>query len=127
MPNNNHLPPLVRLYKAAGYSWKGLRSTFKHEQAFRQELAVLVLVVPLGLWLGTSGLECALLIGSWLLVIIVEILNSSIEAVVDRVGTERHKLAGRAKDMGSAAVLVAILFALVIWLGILLDHYWIMG
>jgi diacylglycerol kinase (ATP) len=127
MPNNNHIPPLERLRKAAGYSWKGFRSTFKHEQAFRQELVVLLLVIPLGLWLGSSGAERSLLIGSWLLVIIVELLNSSIEAAVDRMGEERHKLAGRAKDMGSAAVMTAILAAAMIWLLILADHYWLMN
>jgi diacylglycerol kinase (ATP) len=123
MPNNNHLPPLQRLRNAAGYSWKGLRSTFKHEQAFRQELAVLVIVVPLGLWLGNTGVEKGLLIGSWLVVMVVELLNSAIEAVVDRVGTEHHKLAGRAKDMGSAAVFMALILAALIWLLILADHH----
>jgi diacylglycerol kinase (ATP) len=121
MPNNNQLPPLERLRRASIYSWKGLRSTFKHEQAFRQEVGVLILVLPLGLWLGESGIERALLVGSWLLVMIVELLNSSIEASVDRVGTEHNKLAGRAKDMGSAAVMVALIFAAIIWICIIFD------
>ncbi len=106
---------LLRAWRALGYSLRGLRAALRHESAFRQELALGLALVPLGLWLGANGVEKALLAGSWLLVLLVELLNSAIEAVVDRVGAERHELSGRAKDMGSAAVLLAILLAVLVW------------
>ena len=106
---------LLRAWRALGYSFRGLRAALRHESAFRQELALGLALIPLGLWLGANGVEKALLAGSWLLVLLVELLNSAIEAVVDRVGAERHELSGRAKDMGSAAVLLAILLAILVW------------
>jgi len=106
---------LKRIAKAAQYSWQGFRASYKHEEAFRQEVFLLIVGVPLALWLGDSAVEKALMIGALLLVLIVELLNSAIEAVVDRTGMERHKLSGRAKDMGSAAVTLALLNALMIW------------
>jgi len=106
---------LTRLFKAAQYSWQGIRACYKHEEAFRQEVWVLAVAVPLALGLGDSGLEKALMIASILLVIIVELLNSAVEAVVDRTGREPHKLSGRAKDMGSAAVTLSIINALLVW------------
>ncbi|RMG34726.1 MAG: diacylglycerol kinase [Gammaproteobacteria bacterium] len=106
---------LLRAWRALGYSLKGLRSCFKHESAFRQEVAIALVVLPLGLWLGEGGVEKALLAGSWLLVLIVELLNSAIEAAVDRFGPEHNELVGRAKDIGSAAVFIAILQALLMW------------
>ena len=111
---------LRRLIRASGYSWAGLRAACRNEAAFRQELALCLLLVPLGLWLGEDGVERALLVGSLLLVLMVELLNSAIEAVVDRVGAEHHELSGRAKDMGSAAVLVALLNVVVIWVLVLI-------
>jgi diacylglycerol kinase (ATP) len=110
---------LGRIVRALGFSLQGLGAVWRHEAAFRQEVLVAVLLVPLGLWLGTNGVERALLVGSWLLVMIVELLNSAIEAVVDRVGTESHELSGRAKDVGSAAVLVAIALAVLVWVLVL--------
>lgn len=110
---------LTRMIKAAGYSWKGLSSTFKHEAAFRQELMAMLILVPLALWLGDTGLERALLLGSLLLVLIVELLNSSVEAAIDRIGEELHPLSARAKDMGSAAVFLAIAHAVVVWMLVL--------
>ncbi|WP_020395527.1 diacylglycerol kinase [Thiolinea disciformis] len=107
---------LTRLIKAGQYSWQGIKAAYQHEEAFRQEVWVLIIAIPLAIWLGESGLEKALLIGSILLLLIVELLNSAVEAVVDRIGSERHELAGRAKDMGSAAVTVAIINTLIIWL-----------
>jgi diacylglycerol kinase (ATP) len=107
---------ITRIIKAGQYSWQGLCAAYRHEEAFRQEVWVLIVAIPLALWLGDDGLEKALLIGSLLLLLIVELLNSAIEAVVDRIGTERHELAGRAKDMGSAAVTIAIINVLVLWL-----------
>ncbi len=112
---------ITRIINAAGYSWAGLKSAFKHEAAFRQELALCVIMIPAGFWLGQNGIERALLIGSLLLVLIVELLNSAIEAVVDRFGGEQHELSGRAKDIGSAAVLIAFLNVIVIWLLVLLP------
>ncbi len=112
---------LTRIIKAGGYSWKGLRSTFKHEAAFRQELALFVILAPLGLWLGDSGAERAVLVGSLILVLVVELLNSAVEAVVDRFGGEIHKLSARAKDMGSAAVFLSLMNVCVIWLVVLLP------
>lgn len=109
-----------RIVKAAGYSWHGLCSTFRHESAFRQELAVSAVLVPLALWLGDDAVARALMIGSVFLVLIVELLNSAVEAAIDRFGGERHQLSARAKDMGSAAVLVSILNAAVIWLLLLI-------
>lgn len=106
---------ITRLIHALGYSLKGLRAAVRHEAAFRQELAACVILMPVAFWLGGSPLEYALLLGCLFLVLIVELINSAIEAVVDRAGQEHHELAGRAKDMGSAAVLVSLLNAAVIW------------
>ena len=106
---------LLRLFRALGYSFKGLRAAFSHEAAFRQEVLLSLVLVPLGLWLGETGFECALLIGSILLVMIVELLNSGIETVVDRLGDKRHELSGRAKDIGSAAVLLSLVNVLAVW------------
>ncbi|HOW77562.1 MAG TPA: diacylglycerol kinase [Candidatus Competibacteraceae bacterium] len=109
-----------RLINATGYSWAGLKAAWRNEEAFRQEALLCAALVPVALWLGDSAIEQALLISSLLLVVIVELLNSGIEAVVDRIGQERHELSGRAKDIGSAAVFVALLNAAVVWLLILL-------
>ena len=111
---------LARILYAAKYSWLGLAAAFRHEAAFRQELLALVMLVPVALWLGKSAVEYALLIGSLLLVLVVELINSAIEAVVDRFGGELHELSGRAKDMGSAAVLVSILLCGLVWALVLL-------
>ncbi len=93
----------------------GLRSTWKHEEAFRQEVMLVVALLPLGLWLGDNGVERALLAGCLLLVLIVEVINSALEAAVDRFGYEPHKLSGRAKDMGSAAVFLAMCNVALTW------------
>lgn len=105
----------TRIIKASQYSWQGLCAAYKHEEAFRQELWASLVLIPLGLWFGQSGVEKALLVGTVLLLPLVEILNSSIEAVIDRIGEEHHELAGRAKDMGSAAVAIAIVIIIVVW------------
>jgi diacylglycerol kinase (ATP) len=104
-----------RIVRATKFSWKGLKASFKHEEAFRQELMLLLIGTPFALWLGDTGLEKAVMIGSLMLLLIVEVLNSAIEAVVDRTGDEWHKLSGRAKDMGSAAVFLAIINVIIIW------------
>ena len=113
---------LTRILRAGAASWKGLRGAYRGEAAFRQELGLSVLVIPLGLWLGRTGVERALLVAPMLLVLIVELLNSAVEATVDRIGLERHVLAGLAKDIGSAAVLMSFLLLGVVWLLVLIGH-----
>ena len=108
------------LANATKCSVAGLREAFWHQRAFRQEVLLLLLIIPAGLWFGDSGVERALLIGSWFLVMVVEIINSAIETIVDRVGLERNELSGRAKDLGSAAVFLAIVLAGLVWLFVLL-------
>jgi diacylglycerol kinase (ATP) len=112
---------LRRVLNAAGYSWAGLRAAFRHEDAFRQELLLALLLIPLAVYLGDSGIERALMIGSVLLTLVVELLNSALEAAVDRISLEHHHLIKRAKDMGSAAVLIALLNVVAVWSLILLD------
>jgi diacylglycerol kinase (ATP) len=110
---------LDRLMGALRYSISGFRQAWREEAAFRQEAAVGAVLLPLALWLPVSTVERILLIGSLALVLIVELLNSAIEAVVDRVSFDRHELSKRAKDLGSAAVMLALLMAGVSWLIIL--------
>ncbi|MBU4261323.1 MAG: diacylglycerol kinase [Proteobacteria bacterium] len=112
---------LHRLIRAGKSSLAGFTAAFKHEEAFRQELLLVVVLFPVALLLGETGVERALLAGSLLLVMIVELLNSAVEAVVDRVGLDYHLLSGRAKDMGSAAVFLVIVHAIMVWLVILLP------
>jgi diacylglycerol kinase (ATP) len=112
-----------RIVRAFSYSAKGLRAAYKKESAFRQELILAVVMLPLAVWLGRTGVERSLLIGSVLLVLIVELLNSAVEATVDRGGKDWNKLAGRAKDMGSAAVLIALLQLAATWGLILFDRF----
>ena len=109
------------MLNAIRYSLSGLAAAAKHEDAFRMELILVALLAPLALWLGESGVERALLIGCLLLVLIVELLNSAIEATVDRISFENHRLAKRAKDIGSAAVMLSLVNAGVIWLLISLS------
>jgi len=108
-----------RIINAWFYSIAGFKACFRHEEAFRQEVLALLVLVPLGLWLGQNGIERGLLVGSVLVVPLVEILNSAIEAVVDRFGGELHELSGRAKDLGSAAVFMSIAIASLVWLLVL--------
>ena len=112
-----------RILKAAKWSWQGLRAAWLHESSFRLEVYLFVLLAPLGLWLGADGIERALLVGSMLLVLSAELLNSAIEAVIERYGPEHHELAGRAKDMGSAAVFVLMMNVLLCWALILAPRY----
>ncbi|MEZ5611496.1 MAG: diacylglycerol kinase [Rhodocyclaceae bacterium] len=111
---------LRRLINAFGYSMNGLATAFRVEDAFRQEVLLAAVLIPLALWLELSGIERAMLIASVMLVLVVELLNSAIEATVDRVSLDSHSLAKRAKDIGSAAVFVALLNAAVIWALVLL-------
>ena len=106
---------LTRLINALGYSRDGLAAAWKNEAAFREEVLLAAIAIPLAIVLGKTGIERALLIGAILLILIVEILNSGLEAVVDKASPEKHELAKRAKDMGSAAVLLSLVNAAVIW------------
>ncbi|MFC3659748.1 diacylglycerol kinase [Luteimonas notoginsengisoli] len=112
-----------RILKATVWSVQGLRAAWLHESSFRLEVYLFVVLAPLGAWLGGNGVERALLIGSMLLVLAVELLNSAIEAVIERYGAEHHELAGRAKDMGSAAVFVLMMNVLLCW-GLILAPRW---
>ena len=110
---------IARIIRAAQYSWAGLHAAWKNEAAFRQEAITAMVLLPFALWLGESGVERALLGGRLLLVLVVELLNSSIEAAVDRIGPERHELAGRAKDLSSAAVGCTIMGVVFVWVSLL--------
>jgi len=114
----------ARVLKALGYSLSGLRGAWQREAAFRQEVIAAIVLVPLSLFAHVSWLEHALLVASVLLVLLVELVNSSIEAIVDRISMERHPLSGHAKDAGSAAVLMACVIAAMLWAAILLPVYW---
>ena len=119
----NNTTGFTRIIKAAGYSWKGVRAAWINEAAFRQESVAVILAIIIACWLDIDTMTRVLLIGSVTLVMIVEILNSAIEAVVDRIGSEFHELSGRAKDMGSAAVLMSMLLALFTWIALLWSHF----
>jgi diacylglycerol kinase (ATP) len=115
MQDRPKLSGMRRLLLAFVNSWKGFRGAFRSESAFRQEVALAVVLLPLGAWLGKTPMEKALLVSSVLLVLIVELLNTGIETVVDRIGLERHELSGLAKDVGSTAVLLSFGVLAVIW------------
>lgn len=110
---------IKRIINAAGYSWLGFTAAYKHEAAFRQELWLSIILAPLAVYLGDNITDKIILLCSLLFVLIVELLNSAIESVVDRIGDDHHELAGRAKDMGSAAVFLAITVAILIWIAVL--------
>jgi diacylglycerol kinase (ATP) len=113
------LQGIGRVLRAFSSSAKGFAGAFREEAAFRQELLFACIALPLALWLGNSGVERALLAAPVLIVLIVELLNSAIEATVDRIGLERHELAGLAKDIGSAAVLSSFILVGVVWIVVL--------
>jgi diacylglycerol kinase (ATP) len=115
------LEPLNRLARATVVSLIGLRDIYRSEPAFRQELLVLLLVIPAAWLLTNTGVERALLIGSWMLVLVVEMVNSAIEAAIDRFGTERHELSRKAKDFGSAAVFCTIVLSVTVWILVLFS------
>lgn len=110
---------LRRVWNALFYSFDGLKAAYRHEDAFRQEMWLAVVLVPLALFLPASGIGKAVMIASVLLVLVVELLNSAIEATVDRVSLEHHRLAKRAKDIGSAAVLISLVNVVAVWLLVL--------
>lgn len=113
---------LRRVLNAAGYSADGLRAAFRHEDAFRQELLLSCVLIPLGIWLGNTGIERALMTFSVLLVLMFELVNSAIEATVDRISLENHLLAKRAKDIGSAAVMIALANVALVWVLVLAQR-----
>jgi len=112
-----------RLWNAFHFSIDGLKATFKHEEAFRQEVLLVLVLSPLALWLGQTGIERAVLIATLLIVLVVELLNSAVESVVDRFGQEYHALSKRAKDIASAAVLLSLVNMFVCWLLILCSRF----
>ena len=112
---------LKRLWNALFYSLAGLRAAFRHEDAFRQEVLLACILIPVAMFLPVGGMGKALMIASVLLVLIVELLNSAVEAAVDHTSLDQHKLAKRAKDIGSAAVLLSLLNVVLVWMLILLD------
>ena len=106
------------------WSAAGVKTAWQNELAFRAEAIIITIMMPVGLWLGRSAAERALLTASCLLILVTELLNSAIESVVDRIGTERHELSGRAKDMGSAAAFFSMLTAAIVWALIAFDRFW---
>ena len=121
---NHNVRGWGRLLFAFGYSMQGLKACFQAEEAFRQELFLFLFLAPLALWLGETPVERVLLLGCLLIVLIVELLNSAIEANVDRVGMERHELSARAKDIASAAVFLSIALTWLTW-GLILIPKWL--
>lgn len=112
---------ITRLINAFGYSMEGLKAAYKNEDAFRQEVRMALVLIPLAVYLGKTNLERAIMIACVLLVVIVELLNSSVEATVDRISLDHHLLAKRAKDIGSAAVLISLINLAVVWLFIIFS------
>ncbi len=116
---------ITRVIKAAGYSWQGFRAAWQNESAFRQECTLGLLMVPLAFVIGKDMYQVAGLIAVLAVVLITELLNSAVEAVVDRVGDEYHDLAGRAKDMGSAAVFVSLVLVVIVWSMTVIKNYFL--
>ena len=119
MKPNHH--PLEHLFHATKWSWQGLKAAWQYEQAFRIEIVASFFIFPLAFYLGDTNIEKVLLLGAWMLVLIVELLNSGIEAAIDRIGTEHHELSGRAKDLGSAAVFLCNITFVGTWVILLLE------
>lgn len=115
---------LPRLMDATRYSMRGFRAAWTHEEGFRTECVLLLLLAPAAVWLAQTGIEFVLLIGSCLMVMLAEVINSAIESVVDRVGLERHPLSGQAKDLGSAAVFICMMMVLLVWGTIAFTRFW---
>ncbi len=110
---------LTHVFKATGYSLQGLKAAYKYESGFRHEIILAIILIPLAFILGKTNVEIALMVGAVLMVFVIELLNSGLEAIVDRVGKEYHELSGRAKDLGSAAVFMAMVTCVIVW-GIIL-------
>jgi diacylglycerol kinase (ATP) len=116
---------ITRIIKAFGFSMKGLGASWKHESAFRQEAVLAIILVPLAFWLARTPAELMILLMTLFIVVITEVLNSAVEAVVDRVSDDHHKLAGRAKDMGSAAVFLSLTMTVIVWGVLLYDRFYV--
>ncbi|MEM1410748.1 MAG: diacylglycerol kinase [Pseudomonadota bacterium] len=114
---------ITRIVDATGYSLKGLRACYRGEAAFRQEFWAIVVLTPISFWLAGNAIEWILLMAPLMLLLIVELLNSAVEAAIDRIGEEKHVLSGRAKDMGSAAVLLSLLLIAMTWLPIAYQRF----
>ena len=114
---------ISRIVDATMYSWRGFRAAFRYESAFRQELALALLALPLACFIAQDTVQFLLLVLPLLLILLVELANSAIESIVDRIGSEQHELSGRAKDMGSAMVFVSLTIAGLSWLAVLGDRY----
>lgn len=112
----------TRIINAAGYSWAGFKAAYVNEAAFRQELWLVIALTPIAMIYGPSYADKAILMASLIFILLIEILNSALEAVVDRFGDELHTLSGRAKDMGSAAVLLAFIITALVWLSVFIPH-----
>ncbi len=112
-----------RIVNAFKFTLKGIRSAWSNEEAFRQEALVLILVIPAGLLIGETFVQKGLFVCVWLLVLVIELLNSAIESVVDRIGYEKHPLSGQAKDMGSAAVFIGISISVIVWISIICERF----
>ncbi len=123
MPQLRKLGGVERIIKATAFSASGLRAAWVNEAAFRQECALAAVLIPIAFWIGPSAVERALLIGSCLLVLVVELINSAIETSIDRIGVDQHPLSGRAKDLGSAAVLMSLVLTATVWLLIGLERF----
>ncbi len=119
------LTGIDRVIKATGNSFRGVRDAFRHEAAFRQELGLSIVLLPVSFWLAQTVIEWLLLITPLFVLIIVELLNSAVENTVDRIGAERHTLSGRAKDIASAAVMFALIFLAVVWLSIAWSRFYV--
>ena len=113
---------IAHIKNAFIYTFDGLKAAWKNELAFRGEVVVVMIMSPLGLWLGRSAVERALLIASLLLILLAELVNSALEAMVDRIGPQRHELSKRAKDMGSAAAFISMVIAALVWIIIVVDR-----
>ncbi len=121
--NKQGLHGIPRIIKAFGYSMQGFAAAWRNESAFREETLGALVLCPLAFWVGGSAFEIAFLIVMTLQVLVVELLNSAVEATVDRISAERHPLAGRAKDLASATVLLSIVLGIISWLAILWDRF----
>jgi len=120
---NSEAQGLKRLVNATRYSLAGLKAAWKNEEAFRMEIVAAALMVPSAFWIGTTAAQRGLLVGTCFIVLITELLNSAIEAIVDRIGVEHHELSGRAKDIGSAAVMLSLIMTVIVWGLIVLERF----
>lgn len=120
---NSEAKGLRRLINATRYSIAGLKAAWKNEEAFRMEVVAAAIMLPLAFWLGQTASQRGLLVVTCFIVMITELLNSAIEAIVDRIGAEHHELSGRAKDIGSAAVMVSLIMTAIVWAIVIMERF----